>query len=859
MDPGSDEAKAIRDKQTPGYALYASPAASAFIAYQAMSAGMAQDDVEAMLSEEGFDPDDIQSILRNTQAIANMKHQGFSDEEIRPLLEQEEVDVAETTATPVGELEPMSDNRISNAYRDLMGAEEMDTKELIAKMLTVYPDDSFVTTNAAGFLGDREAQRISDESLIAQRTRVIQTMHSKFGVTLEFGADGEWYSIGEEGKEQVTPEWWRAFTENKMEVVGAMGGGYFGIGAAATVAAATPGGPIPRAITGLATLFGVTAAGSSLGTELDYMHSAMMIQQDFEERAMARKAMTAAELSVIGDLVVGGTFKVVKGGWKASSAAVKWIGEGSLDRARAALKETFFITDEEAAEAVTKLSRVAKVEGKTDTEKAIAATAVTRPGAEELVEASVHKDPRASRAVVKAIDDRAQDLIASTGKLEGADVGRFISEDLEGYRTIVKQNFERAKNQAASAPRANSFRFDYDKMALDPVLTRLGKNIENKDLAYKFGRQVQKIRDLSKSRRLPDLIELRKLVNEFRYNKRISNVNDFKMLDGIKAGIDRSIEVGAHTTMENPKAWLSSWRNANREYSEMKALEKNVLAKALSRPGVSEKAMGQALTKYAVAVDDTFVSVLAKLPKNTRMRAEGAVLNNLANKYTPGPVEGIKATNFPGLMKELEGINFTSPEARSMKKAIKELTEVFKNDVPLSHSAGGISVTQFAQALTTDPVMKAKFAMASHMFHYVRSMAPGRQGRASALINKTTKLLEEPMNSKTIKELQELLDGEVNLDAHLEELVKQAAQQKAAGGGTARVKLYGDGSVLTGKGGGKEHSIAVERIAKTDEIKAVSEATGINMADKKALDMALRERGYVAKQQGSDKVRLLSE
>jgi len=841
----------------PSFALYASPAASAYVAYQALSGGMAQDDVERMLSEDGYNELEVQDILTNTQAIASMKAAGYTDEEIKPMLEHQEVDVADSDAEPVGELDPMTPGRISDAYRDIVGAEDMTIKELVSKMETVYPDDSFVTTNIAGFFGDKEAQRVSDASREAQRSRIVSEAKNKFGLDLEFGTDGEWYTQTEDGKVMVTPEWWRGFTENKMELIGGVAGGYAGIKAGLATAAVTPGGPLVKLGAGFTVAAAITSAGSVLGTELDYMHSALTLQQDFEAQAMARKAMTAAELSVIGDAIGGGVIKVAGSSWRGMKGAVDYVRQGMFDRAGTALKETFFITDEEAAELVTKLNRVAKVEGKTPTEKAIAATAVTKPGAEELVQASVHTDPRASRAVVKAVDDRAKDLLATTGKLEGEDLGRFLREDFEGYRTLVREGFDRVKAQAGAAPKENAFRFDYDKMALDPVLERLGKNIENPDLAFKFGRQAQKIRDMSKSRRLGDLIELRKLVNEFRYNKRISNAKDYQMLDGIKEGIDRSIELGAKVTMENPKEWLSNWRMANKQYSEMKTLEKNVLAKVLTRPGVSEKAIGQALTKYATALDSTFVEVLAQLPKASRARAEGSVMNTLAQKYTAGAVDGVKATNFPALAADLKAVNFTSPEARSTKKAINELAEVFKNDVPLSQSAGGIQVTQFAQALTTDPVAKAKFALASHMFHYVRSMAPGRQGRASALITKTTKLLEEPMSSKSIKELRELVDGEVNLEPQVEELIKQATMQQASGGGMPRMRLYGDGQYLTGKGAGTEHSVPIHRIAKTEEIKAISEATGINMSDKKGLDMALRERGYMAAQHGADKVRLL--
>ena len=841
----------------PSFALYASPGATAYVAYQALSEGMPQDDVERMLSEDGYNELEIQDILANTQTIATMKSEGYTDEDIKPMLEHQEVDVANSESKPMGEPDPQTPGRISDAYRDIVGAEDMTIKELVSKMETVYPDDSFVTTNIAGFFGDQEAQRISDASRVAQRNRITAEAKNKFGLDLEFGPDGEWYAQTEDGPVMVTPEWWRGFTENKMELVGGIAGGYAGIKAGLVTAAATPGGPLVKLGAGFTVAAAITSMGSVLGTELDYMHSALTLQQDFEAQAMARKAMTAAELSVIGDAIGGGVIKVAGSSWRGMKGAVDYVRQGMFDRAGLALKETFFINDDEAAELVTKLSRVAKVEGKTPTEKAIAATAVTKPGAEELVQASVHTDPRASRAVVKAVDDRAKDLLATTGKLEGEDIGRFLREDFEGYRSLVREGFERTKAQAGAAPNANAFRFDYDKMALDPVLERLGKNIENPDLAFKFGRQAQKIRDMSKSRRLGDLIELRKLVNEFRYNKRISNAKDYEMLDGIKAGIDRSIELGAEVTMENPKEWLGAWRTANKQYSEMKALEKNVLAKVLTRPGVSEKAIGQALTKYATSLDSTFVEVLAQLPKKSRARAEGSVMNTLAQKYTAGAVDGVKATNFPALAEDLKAVNFTSPEARSTKKAINELAEVFKNDVPLSQSAGGIQVTQFAQALTTDPVAKAKFALASHMFHYVRSMAPGRQGRASALITKTTKLLEEPMSSKTIKELRELVDGEVNLEPQVEELIKQATMQQASGGGMPRMRLYGDGAVLTGKGKGAEHSIPIHRIAETETIKEISEATGINLADKKALDMALQERGYMAAQLGADKVRLL--
>ena len=83
--------------------------------------------------------------------------------------------------------------------------------------------------------------------------------------------------------------------------------------------------------------------------------------------------------------------------------------------------------------------------------------------------------------------------------------------------------------------------------------------------------------------------------------------------------------------------------------------------------------------------------------------------------------------------------------------------------------------------------------------------------------------------------------------------------QKASGGGLPRVKLYGDGKVLVGKGAGKEHSIAMDRIATTERIKEIAEAAGINLADRKTLDIELRSQGYLAAQLGAEKVRLIGD
>jgi hypothetical protein len=176
----------------------------------------------------------------------------------------------------------------------------------------------------------------------------------------------------------------------------------------------------------------------------------MVLQADLEAGVAARKALTAAELSVIGDAL--GTLGIVAGkwSWQGIRQAAEFTRQKLFGRANTALKDALFITDEQSAEIVTSLARVAKVEGKSAVDKAVAAVSITKPGAEHLVTDAAKTNPQVGRAVMKAIDNRAKDLLASTKELTGEDLGRWIREDLEGYKTLVKDEFTRVKTQAAS-------------------------------------------------------------------------------------------------------------------------------------------------------------------------------------------------------------------------------------------------------------------------------------------------------------------------------------------------------------------------------------------------------------------------
>tara|TARA_R110000851_G_C13101812_1_gene568636 strand:+ start:14065 stop:18084 length:4020 start_codon:yes stop_codon:yes gene_type:complete len=866
--------------ERPNLKLYSSPAAAVGAAYASLKAGGTEDDVRFELSEAGYEGDELDEILGDAKfAQESVDVHGDDEAEVMAFFKSQEPEIADVASVPIdppveksfwenveatGQM--MQGNPKKEAYSAILSGEGMNAEQLLSRLQVISPNMSSITTRMSGYFGNEIAAKKQEEAVAASAQHIVN-LAAQRGITMAFqpnpegdGIDqmsafggGKWFAQGPDGQAIPIDEgFWEGMRQESQEIT-------FGVAGAVAGGKMTSNFTKNPYLVGLGSIAGAVL-GAAGGTELDYLRDSVTLHEEMSANVAAHKALTAAEVSVIGDAI---GYPLVKGAgqiWKATKAAKDFLLDGNTAGAYKALKDTMFLSDSEITDITNGLNKATTRDTSSmkTLEERIQATVLTQPGGEGIVKAAGSIDPQAGAAVAKAIDTRAQDILATTATLTDDNVGRVLAQDLSNYTNDVKQYYGDVKALVAKSPRINDFAWDFEQVGVRQAMSKVYDGILDDTVKNNFALRMNYINGMSDSRTLTDLIETRQLVNDFKFNKRITKSKDFDMLNKVLSNIDGAIKQGAEVVMEDPKKWLGNYTLAKTQYAKMKGLERNVIARALRRPGLTEETAVKALTKYITAIDGSFQDVMSSLPKESRKLTEGAVIDTLANKFAAGMEGGQRAIHFPLLDSELDKITFTTPKARQAKAALKEMASVFRNDVPLSQSTGNIQIPKFQSYLTVDPVVRAKFEIASSMFNWIKKMAPTSEQRNMALVSKTAKLLENPLNAKLMKEVMEESGGDTNLVKQLVDLQKEAAQAKAAGDvGSTKVNFYGDGQILSAKGSGKVTKISINRIATYDMQQTVANKYGVDMNDKVGLAAALKADGYIAVQQGSDKVRRL--
>ena len=874
--------------------LYTSPVAGAFVAYQAYQTGMAQEDVEKKLSEKyDYDEEDIAEVRKRVDLITKSKEAGMSIEEIKTKMEGRETVATTRSSEPAepkkyssgvaGMAEAMRDSGVTDIkgdarrnmngkvttpkqqnYEKLINATtEMSAEEFVSSYKVIHPTMvSDTLTTIPAWFGNKEAVQRYDVARTSARKYMIDKVKEKYGLDLKWAPEGvateDFYLDTDEGFKKVTPGVWEDVKKLSGEVTGGVAGMIAG---ARTGAALSPPTPWTKAA---GTLIGgaIGSIGGAVGgSQADYLYQAIKLQEDVEAEAMAYRALNAFEAAAIGETI---GYPIVKGlgtGWNGIVKAKNFIANGEARSAFKSIKETTFLNDDQIADIVTQLEKHATLKGNAQ-EKGIQAVALTEPGMQSLVKAASGTNPRAGGATAYTVTSRAEDVLKQTARLTDEQVPRMLAKDLKNYTIDVKDQYARVKALATQSPKGLNFQWNMEDLAIQPVMDDLLTKLVDPTVRDKFIQQMRRVNGLSESHKYGDLLELRQMTNDFLFNNKIAKADDKDSIRKVIGNIDRAIEEGAESVLENPKQWLKDWSKARTDYSQMKQIERTAMYRSMydqngKLRSLEPKQVVESLGKYITSIDGSFESLMSKLPIAGRKMYEGAVVDVLTKQFTAGIEQGSRTIHFPMLADELRKISFTTPDARATKNALIELGETFKNDVFLTQGKGEITIPKFQSYLTIDPVVRAQYEAASGIFNYIKSKGPGAANRQLALVRATSKLIEKPLDAHNFKFLQDQVFDDSNLSKQILDLTQEAARREAneIDVTPSRVKIYAGGKL---KGTNQIDSIPQHRILTLAQAKEIAETEAITL-DSKSLDAILIKHGYKAILESSDRVRILGD
>ena len=819
----------------------------AMSAYKAKAAGYSDDEIKEFLGDKEVDLDMTFSTMA---AIETATAQGYTEEEILKFIDDAPTDISQLNTQNL--VPAVADDAVATtpkqiAIDKIINDPDQTYEDLVASLKVIAPDMSSVSMRTMAFFGNEAAATIATQTEQASAQKIVDLAKSNFNLDMEW-KDAKFFVNLPHGQQEVTPQILDTLFAEGGELTGALVGGSVG---------AFYGKKLGNVGAFLGSLVGAVG-GAVLGTEVDYLRESIELHQEMSYDIAAHKALTAAEASAMGDVVGLGMLKGLGAGWDGIKVAKDFLIDGNTKGALKALQDTLFISDDQATEILTGFAKQSELPKGNENLQKIAAIMSTQKGSEVVQKAVSQADAQAGFAVTETIDRRAKDLLKSAASISDENVGKLVKEDLINYTSSVKSFYQQVKTQAAEAPRSNNFRFNFDALALDPILEKLGKDIVDPTTKERFFNQMTKINSMTETRSMSDLIELKQMVNDFKYNKNVKGTKNFEALNDVLTKIDGGIKLGAKVTMgEGAPEWSKNFAKANKEYSRMKGLEKNVMHQALTAKGVDEKSVVKNLTRYITSLDSTFTDIMEALPRATRFKAEGAVVEALTQKNAAGSGEGVRAINFPLLADDLNQIKLSSPNARALKAMVNEFSEVFKNDLPLAAVSGKITIPTQTQAMTNSFTAKVEYGVISELFNSVKNRLPTEAGRRAALVKNAVKVLKEPLNARASRELaEELGEGFMpDLTIVRQEAAKRAAADKDST--AALVKLYGEGAVKRMKGIEASFKIPLHRIATHKDVNVVAETDGILPTDKARLDFALKSRGYAGVQQGSDQVRVI--
>jgi len=738
---------------------------------------------------------------------------------------------------------PGSQDGIDAIYSHALREENwrQDSKELLANLQELNSVERPFKWIKSNFDNAADAEW---RSIQAQNIENIAALAEERGIQLVH-QEGEFFAYDNAGNlHRVTPGFLQSIGKSKYEVAG---------GIAGAIAGSKVPVKHPYAKLGAIALGGII--GVVAGEEIDYLSSAIAAQEELSANVALEKAIGAAQMGAVFEVAGGATAKLIQGSWKSLRHAYNAVRNNNTAGAYAALKDTLgYLDDDQVEELVTRWEKLNQTSapGKTAQEKALATLPTTTPGGEAIVAAAARNDNRAALTVRADLNARAKTVLQAA-KNPTDDTGIQLRSALKDYSDNVKASYGVVKASGAELVPAE-YKFSLTNKSVRPLLEETIDEIADPAVVEKLQRVLVKIDQKSTSRTFNDLLDLRELLNEFKYANKVTSKSKFVADQGIKearAEVDSEIARVMQATPEG-KQWLKDWKDVNQAYGEFKMVQKNALFKAVTKPGVAPKDVARALVKHGPDLDDTYADVVAKIPVKTKALVENEIIEQLSKKHSSGSGEGFKAVHFTELAEELKYYNFSSAKAQKLKRAVDELSNVYRNDREL------FKVNPNLREASTDGIAttirgKMKMAFVNNVWRFMNRAKPGPQADVSALVSKAAKFLEDPLDSTVANKVLKDIGDDVELAAAMKRLQAETAKEISEGNVPVRLKVFTDkrNQKFYKSGPGRRpvagREVPMHRVAKAEEISALLGRDITNAAPlTKTEKIILADKGFLA-------------
>lgn len=802
----------------------------------------------------GFSEDEAKDMLFVQRA---MHEGGLSEDEARRALDEQRaanVDATDTYATgsaPVvtGETAAPLNQGLPTEIPEESFAEAM--KYLLLSSPGDVIDDNSGGKKVSDVVADLEATiRVIDPILdigsffspeIGAKLQEYETqlagqvvdMAKERGINLQFDPNEGQYSVtdAQGNTAPVTPGLLQTMGNAKYEFGGAVVGGVIGAAkgpammGALTGARSTPGGLIPKVVGS----FVGAALGSMGGTELDYLSAAISTHETLSARIAFEKAIGAGKASVTYDALLGSIgyplAKLGGLGYRGLRHAWNHIANGNRQGAFDALKSQLDLREGEIDQILDLYESIngQVAPGANRQEQALAVAPVTRPGGESILREVSGRNPEASMAISREVNQRAKTLLDASEEIVNDDGAR---EVLGGMRKLVDDTnlyYSTVKDEFVSIEtRVPPEAIDISDREFADLTDSILNNIQDFRSHEFVTDQMRRVEQLYNTASTPqELLDLRRQFTQLEYNREITQTPTLEKISALVKKVDSAIERTAKEAMgeEAGEEWIENWQQATKDYSNMLRMQRNGLYNALTKPttkgkAITPKSVANALVRYGQSIDDAYIrnggkpvntydEIIDELDLASIKQVEGIIVNDLVERYTAGTTGTFRATQFPELAEVLKLYNFRTTGAQRISEVVDQLAQLYRNDVMISRNTGGITTDQFQSFLTTNPVVRAQYAIASEVFNYSSQLLGSKKSNTRAMVNWVAKLLDEPLNTRTTAHLLE----EVEQDQRIAGAIKdyQAEYAKAQQSGTEphfRVQTYrnSDGSRFVVRG-----------------------------------------------------------